>query len=130
MTNTNVHFANLVSSVSIEAIDKFKAYMSDKVEIDDDMSEIFESFKAQLVQKAATGQKAGHANGDGTTEKKKRSLSPYNLYIQQKMQELKQQGHTGNLMKLAIAAYNKEKELKKTGEVPTEIASEEQQTEQ
>jgi hypothetical protein len=45
-----------------------------------------------------------------TAQKPKRPPSAYNIYIRDKIAELKAAGHTGNLMKMATEAWNTEKE--------------------
>ena len=99
MTKTDSLVSSLIENVAIDTLEKFKIYMAEKVELDDDMLEIFESFKKDLGKQGT--------KSSGTKQKK--ALSPYNIYIQNKIKELKEQGHTGNVMKLAIQAYNEEK---------------------
>lgn len=105
----NTLVSSLVQEVSASTLDKFKAYLNEKVELDSEMLEYFDQFKAGLkTTVGAKGKGKGASKGTGE-EKKKRALSPYNIYIKNKMLELKQAGHTGNLMKLAVEAYNKDK---------------------
>lgn len=110
----NQLYANMVHEISANTVDSFKTYLETKVEIDEDMQSYFEDFKKQLAATAKTDAKKGAAKPK--EEKKKRQLSPYNEYIKNKINELKSQGHSGNLMKLAVEAYNQDK---KNGTMPS-----------
>lgn len=112
----NAHVASIVEEVAVSTIDDFKSFISKSVDVDDDLNLLFEDFKKQLITKTKTLSKEKVVK-----EKVKREPSPYNLYIQKKMRELKEAGHTGNLMKMAIEEYNKEKR----GAVSSEEVSDE-----
>lgn len=60
---------------------------------------------SDLKQMFADYQAAAHV----TAQKPKRPPSAYNIYIRDKIAELKAAGHTGNLMKMATEAWNAEK---------------------
>ena len=106
-------FHTMVEEVSLHTINEFEKFFAETVDMDADMQELFNEFKKKIsaATKAVTkatgkGSKSKDTSGE---PKKKRALSPYNIYIQTKMKELKEQGHTGNLMKMAIDAYKLEK---------------------
>jgi len=106
-------FNSVTEEVSLHTLESFKEFMSEKVELDGDMHSIFEDFKKTIVDAFKTSTKSNGKGKKGakTTDepKKKRALSPYNLYIQNKMKELKEAGNAGNLMKMAIEAYKADK---------------------
>lgn len=106
----NELYASVVQEVAITTIDEFKSFLSQHIEFDDDMNEHFDAFKKQIMDEFKAHAKASKGRKQKKTEDKKpRKMSAYNLYIKEKMAELKDKGHTGNLMKLAVEAYNAEK---------------------
>jgi hypothetical protein len=109
----NQMFASIVQEVSVHTLESFKDFLAERVEFDAEMQKHFDEYKKQLeastkahVKNAGKAAKAAKSQ----TQKKPRELSNYNKFIQAKISELKSQGHTGNLMKLAVEAYNKKKQ--------------------
>ena len=113
----NIAIAALVAEAQLSTVEKLFAFLGEKIEIDDDMKGYFEEFKATLKSdqevdaKAAKSKKGakGKKAEDGEEKKPKRAPSAYNLYIRDKMAAFKAAGHSGNLMKMAIEAWNEEK---------------------
>ena len=110
--------AALVAETKLSVVDKLIAFLGEKIEIDEDMTQYFEEFKNTLKEesKEAT-KKAGKKEPKAKEEKTKRAPSAYNLYIRDKMAEFKAAGHTGNLMKMAIEAWNEDKGKKTEEEI-------------
>ena len=110
-TKANELFHSVVEEVSLHTIDEFEKFFAEKVDLDEETQDLFKEFKKTISARAKTSAKSSGKSTKGKTDepKKKRALSPYNIYIQNKMKELKEQGHTGNLMKMAIDAYKQEK---------------------
>jgi RNA binding exosome subunit len=118
MTDAKVNsiMSSLFEEISSSTIDKFRVFLEEKVDVDDEMKAFFDEFKTSL--KSSVKAKGGKG-AKALAPKKPRTLSPYNIYIKNKMSELKAQGHTGNLMKLAVEAYNEDK---KNGVLPSASA--------
>jgi hypothetical protein len=126
MDKLTIAIAAIREETALSTLDHFKEFLADKIVLDEDMQAMFAEFKATIpaTYKAAAKAEAKVARAakklnklaaakDNTTdppaEKKKRAPSQYNLYIKAKMAEFKEQGHTGNLMKMAIEAWKEEK---------------------
>jgi hypothetical protein len=127
-TKLNIAIAVLVAEAQTSVVDKLFAFLGEKIEIDDDMKAYFEEFKGTLktdqeveVKASKKGKKEPKLDKDGVP-KAKRAPSAYNLYIRDKMAEFKAEGHKGNLMKMAIDAWNAEKPEKPA--VPEESSDE------
>ena len=126
----NIAIAALVAESQTSVIDKLFAFLGEKIEIDEDMKGYFEEFKTTLKAdqevdaKAAKSKKGAKGSkgkvGENGEPKVKRAPSAYNLYIRDKMAEFKVAGHSGNLMKMAIEAWNEEKGAAKAVESSTE----------
>lgn len=114
MTNATINniFSSLVHEVSMDTFTKFKEFLSEKLEVDSEMQALFEEFGKKLTAAAPKTTKKRGAVAAKTANSTPRPMSAYNLYIKNKMAELKAAGHTGNLMKLAVAEYNKDKAAK------------------
>lgn len=115
-TKLNIAIAALVAEAQLSTVEKLFAFLGEKIEIDDDMKGYFEEFKATLkvdqeveAKAAKSNNKKGKKAEDGEEKKPKRAPSAYNLYIRDKMAEFKAAGHSGNLMKMAIEAWNADK---------------------
>jgi hypothetical protein len=104
----------LINETATTTVDKLLLYLADKcgVEVDDELRQMCNDFKALYVQKQEPEVK------EHKKEKKPRAPTAYNMYIKEKMAELKAEGKTGNLMKLAVEEWKKEKGT--TGQVQTE----------
>ena len=119
----NAAIAALIEETQVATIDKMVAFLSEKIEVDEDMQKMFEDFKesikgsAKADLKKATKKSKKSSDEDSGDEKKKRTRAPsaYNLYIKEKMAEFKEAGHKGNLMKMAIEAWNEDKAACKVG---------------
>ena len=98
----NTAIATLVNETQLSTVDKIFAFLGEKIEIDDDMKGYFDEFRGTLK----VGKKGVSADA---APKAKRAPSAYNLYIRDKMAEFKAAGHSGNLMKMAIEAWNADK---------------------
>jgi hypothetical protein len=107
--------AALIEETQLSTIDKMIAFLGEKIELDDDMQKMFEEFKdsikgsakAELKKSSKKSKKSSDESGD--VKKRTRAPSAYNLYIKEKMAEFKAAGHKGNLMKMAIDAWNEDK---------------------
>ena len=121
-SKVNAAIAALIEETQIATIDKMVAFLGEKIEVDEDMQKMFEDFKesikgsAKADLKKAT-KKSKKSSDESGEEKKKRTRAPsaYNLYIKEKMAEFKEAGHKGNLMKMAIDAWNEDKAAGKVG---------------
>lgn len=115
-TNTKVTamYSSFVHEVSVQTVDKLKEYLASKTQLTEDMHQHFEEFKNILSAQIQTTKttKKGASSAPVQKEKKKRSLSNYNIYIQNKIKELREAGHSGNLMKMAVESYNNDKKAK------------------
>lgn len=99
----------LVEETSMNTVDKLAVFLKEKIEFDSDMQELFDEFKTSLktsLKNEAKGKKRGGKHLD--SNKKKRQASVYNLFIKDKMAEIKQQQPElkgKELMKAAIEMW-------------------------
>ena len=107
--------ADSVFEAKKKVIDEFAAFLADKIEFDDDMKGYFDSFKASLslekIEVPKETKKGKKSSDEEGGEKKKRAPSAYNLYIKDKMAEIKAEKPElkgKELMKAAIDAWNAE----------------------
>jgi hypothetical protein len=111
---THVHtlLEAAIKEAKLDAFEDFVAFLSAHMDIDHVMQTCVDQFKRSLV---ATGKVANVAvTGAGVVKKmkhKRRSASAYNLFLRDKMAELRAAGHRGNVMKLAVEYWNSQKEL-------------------
>ena len=103
-------FASVVHEVSTQTLDTFKEFLAERIEFDAELESHFVEFKKQLEVSTKMHVKNANKNIKSAATKKPRALSKYNEYIREKISDLKSGGHTGNLMKMAVEAYNKEKQ--------------------
>jgi hypothetical protein len=104
--------AESVFQAKKDVMEYFAKFLSEKIDFDEDMQAYFDEFKATLVLEKIEVLKE-KSKKDGTGEKKKRAPSAYNLYIKDKMAEIKssQPELKGKeLMKAAIVAWNADKQ--------------------
>lgn len=107
----NKTISALVKDTTNQVVDKFAAFLDTKIDMDDDMKALFDEFKtichddlkATPVAKKGRktkaaddikpkSKKAKAAKSDTESEgKKKRAPTAYNLFLKQKMAELKEQ---------------------------------------
>ncbi len=108
----------LVEETSLLVVDKLVAFLDTKIEMDDDMKQMFEDFKTQLKEQLKEEAKAAAKGGkkkiavDENGEKKKRAPSAYNLFIKEKMAAIKQKNPemaSKDVMKEAIAMWKAQK---------------------
>lgn len=104
----NTSIAALVNETQISTVDKLFAFLGEKIEIDSDMKGYFDEFRGTLKVPVVKGKKGVSVSAEAAP-KAKRAPSAYNLYIRDKMAEFKAAGHSGNLMKMAIEAWNADK---------------------
>ena len=109
-TKVTAMFSSFVQEVSLHTIEKLKEFLASKTQLDDEMQQHLEEFKRTLAVSSIATSKKGASFVP--KEKKKRMLSQYNIYIQNKIKELREAGHSGNLMKKAVEAYNNDKKAK------------------
>lgn len=111
--------SGLVQETALATVDKVVAFLGEKIEIDTDMRELFDEFTKTLKTDLASEAKVVAKKVGKGSDKPKRTRAPssYNMYIKGKMAEFKEAGHTGNLMKMAIDAWNKDKEDGKIDDV-------------
>lgn len=123
LIKVNVAIAALIEETAMSTVDKLVAFLGEKLEIDEDMQQMFADFKATLkVTPAATTEQqptkkkpskkaaAATSSDEEKPAKAKRAPSAYNMYLSAKIAELKAQGAKGNLMKLAIEAWKASKD--------------------
>ena len=138
-TKLNIAIAALVAEAQLSTVEKLFAFLGEKIEVDDDMKGYFEEFKAVLKADQEADAKAAKSNskkgakkekeGKDSEPKAKRAPSAYNLYIRDKMAEFKAAGHSGNLMKMAIEAWNEEKGVTKVAKAAESSTEEEKDAE-
>lgn len=144
LAKVNVSIAALMEETALSTVDKLVAFLGEKIEIDEDMQQMFADFKATLKvtpppqvdaekpkKKASKKAAAATSSDEEKPEKAKRAPSSYNMYLSAKIAELKAQGAKGNLMKLAIEAWKTSKgtEPALSQAVPEDAKSETNETE-
>lgn len=103
----------LAEDVALSTVDKLAEFLATKIEFDEDMKELFEEFKTATKEEykaSAKASKKGGKDADGT-EKKKRAPTAYNLFIKDKINELKAANPSWKgkeLMSAATAAWKVE----------------------
>ena len=96
-----------IKEAKLDAFEDLVAFLSAHMDIDHAMQTCVDQFKRTLV---GTGKVANVAGTVGKKMKhKQRSASAYNLYLRDKMAELRAAGHRGNVMKLAVEYWNSQK---------------------
>jgi hypothetical protein len=114
-TAINKAVAGLVLEAKKQVIADFAAFLGEKIDFDDDMTGYFEEFTKTLqVEKPAKVGKGKKSTSSSDEEgvKKKRAPSAYNIYIKNKMAEIKAKKPElkgKDLMKAAIEAWNADK---------------------
>jgi hypothetical protein len=87
--------AKTVMEAKLKVVDDLVAFLETKIEVDDELKTIFGSFKESLKETEEKAVKAvskkGKKGGADEVEKKKRAPSLFNLYVKDKMPELKAQ---------------------------------------
>jgi hypothetical protein len=87
--------ANVVMDAKLSVIDDLITFLESKIEVDDDLKEIFEDFKSNLkdseekVVKAAGKKPSKSKKSDTDEPKKKRAPSVFNLYVKDVMPSMK-----------------------------------------
>lgn len=116
MALNTVHkaLAGLVEETAINTVDKLITFLSDKIEFDDDMKALFDEFKKTTKEeiKASFKNDRSKKGGRSGEEKKKREPSAYNLFIKEKMAQIKVKKPElkgKELMKEAIDEWKKTK---------------------
>lgn len=115
MALNNVHkaLAGLVEDTALTTVDKLVTFLSDKIEFDDDMKALFEDFKKTTKEEIKASFKNDRSKkARGGEEKKKREPSAYNLFIKEKMAQIKAKRPElkgKELMKEAIDEWKKTK---------------------
>lgn len=89
----------LVQETMHTTLDKLIEFLSDRIELDEDIKGIFDEFRKGMYVPESSG----------GTKKRRHAPSAYNLYIREKIAELKAAGHKGNMMKMAVEAWKTEK---------------------
>ena len=111
--------AGLVLEAKKQVIADFAAFLGEKIDFDEDMTGYFAEFTKTLqVEKPPKAGKGKKASDDGVA-KKKRAPSAYNIYIKNKMAEIKEKKPElkgKDLMKAAIEAWNADKADKATAD--------------
>lgn len=119
----------MIEETSLQTVDKLVTFLETKIEVDDDLKQMFADFKTQLLEElkeeakaAAKGGKSKRGKGgasDGEPEKKKRAPSAYNLFIKEKMAAIKAEKpelKSKELMAEAIQMWKAQKGGEGTGE--------------
>lgn len=100
----------LVEETTVSTVDKLVVYLSDKIEFDEDMKKLFDDFKKIAREEVRTSFKQDKGKRGGKKSDKKREPSAYNLFIKEKMAEIKQKKPElkgKELMKEAIEEWKK-----------------------
>lgn len=95
-TAINVAIAKVVADAKQKVVDDLLAFMSTKVEVDEDILGMFKEFKDSLKEEAVEeakvvkkgGKKGKKSDSDGEV-KKKRAPTVFNLYVKAVMPEIK-----------------------------------------
>ena len=111
----NEAIAQITYESKVAAVDNLESHMAQKVEIDNDMKEIFTSFKEQLKteyeesKKASKKGKKGAKGGASDVPKQKKAPTAYNIFIKEKIAEIKAQNpdlkNGKELLKMATEAW-------------------------
>jgi hypothetical protein len=115
LSKVNIALSSLVVETAESTIDKVLEFLGNHIEVDEDMRSMFAEFKKQNTEEIMETTKAEIKAIKKVTKKaddapkQKRAPSSYNIYIRDKMAELRAGGATGNLMKQAIDAWKVEK---------------------
>lgn len=112
--------ADVVFDAKKQVIKDFAAFLAEKIDFDDDMKGYFDEFEKTIVKETPSKKKGESSSSD--TEKKKRAPSAYNMFISEKMAEIKKEKPElkgKELMKAAIEVWNENKS-KASKEVPQE----------
>lgn len=108
MANVYKALAALSEEVALKTVSGLQEFLSEKLEFDDDMTNMFEEYRKKVVADIKVQYKNERSSSKKNGEKKKRAPSAYNLYIKEKMAEIKaaQSELKGKeLMKEAIKAW-------------------------
>lgn len=110
----NKAVAGLVLEAKKQVIADFAAFLGEKIDFDEDMTGYFEEFTKtlQVEKPPKAGKGKGKKASDDGVAKKKRAPSAYNIYIKNKMAEIKEKKPElkgKDLMKAAIEAWNADK---------------------
>lgn len=97
LISLNKTIAAELENTSVKTVDNLVNYLLQVHSLDDVTIKHIEEFKNTLKNKSTK------------KVKKSRVPSSYNIYIKEKMAELKAAGNTGNLMKMAIEEWKKDK---------------------
>jgi hypothetical protein len=105
----------LVEETSMSVVDKLMAFLDTRIEMDEDMKGLFTEFKEQLTGELKETAKAVTKSTKGATkgDKPKRAPSAYNLFIRDKLAELKESDPdmaSKDRMKAATALWREHKE--------------------
>lgn len=108
MAATHVHalLEAAIKEAKLDAFEDFVVFLSAHMDIDHAMQSYVDKFKKDLVAKGKGKDKATIVKD----KHKRRSASAYNLFLKDKMAELRAAGHRGNVMKLAVEYWNSQKE--------------------
>jgi hypothetical protein len=95
LTVVNNAIAKLVVETRLDVVDKVKAYLKDKLEMEEsDLTELIDGFKEtlDLTAKTATKSKKGKKDDSSDGEekiKKKRAAGPYNIFLGEQIKQFK-----------------------------------------
>lgn len=98
----NAVISELIKETMHTTIDNLVDFLNERVELDVEIKEIFEEYRRNI-----------HVPDKITAKKRNHVPSAYNIYIKDKISELKAAGHKGNMMKLAVEAWKQEKNINK-----------------
>ena len=117
LTKVNSAVSALVEEVSMTTVDKVVEFLKSKIDFDEDFEGFFKEFKDTLkadvkaaAKKSAKKSKKSDSSDSEGEPKKKRAPSAYNLYIKDKMAEIKVSNPEikgKDLMKAAIDEWKK-----------------------
>lgn len=103
-TKITTAIAALIEETALKTVDDLVIVLSNTFVVDDEVMGLISQFKDNLKAHAKVVAKAKPTDG-----KKTRQASYYNMFIRDTMARLKTEGHKGNLMKLAVNEWNKQK---------------------
>ena len=109
----NAAVSKVVLEAKLKTLDDLLAFMETEVDVDDELKESFEKFKAQIkanhkeTPEKKTRKSKKESDGEAET-KPKRKASLFNIYVREKMAEIKAEnpGLKGGAMKMASEAWN------------------------
>ena len=129
MLKVNKAISDMVKSIETSTVEKIKSFITEKIatEYDEEMLEaitkMFDEVAEEIKKNSETEnmKKSGKKDSGDKKEKKKREPTEYNLFLKEKMAEIKAAGTTlkgKDLMKAAIELWREKKKSNSSEEEP------------